>query len=317
MNANERCLALDLGGTKLLIGIVNGAGEILASHRYPSPLAGGAKQPEIAAYMLACVDDFRGAFPLEGVTRMGAGVVGRVDDGRGLWLEIEPGRCETVELARLLGERTGLPCRIDNDVRCALRAERVFGCGKGLRDFIYINIGTGIAAGVVTGGQVVKGASFNAGEVGHVAVDISGGALCPCGRTGCAEAIASGSGLDRRARTLAPCYPRTRLVLPERERCRADDIVRLAQEGDALCLRLANEAAEAAAALILNLVWVFDPEAVVLGGGVVSSGWMFDQIIQRLPENAMRFTRGGVRRTPLDPNLAGLIGAAMCGFDAP
>ena len=114
----ETCIGMDLGGTKLLIGIVNGAGENLASRRYPSPLAGGAKQPEIAAYMLACVDDFRGAFPLEGVTHMGAGVVGRVDDGRGLWLEIEPGRCETVELARLLGERTGLPCRIDNAARC-------------------------------------------------------------------------------------------------------------------------------------------------------------------------------------------------------
>ena len=316
MNANDKCLAMDLGGTKLLIGIVNGAGEILACRRYPSPLASGAGQVEIAAHMLACLEDFRAATPLEGVARMGAGVVGRVDDRRGLWLEIEPGRCETVELARLLGERAGLPCRVDNDVRCALRAERALGGGRGLRDFIYVNIGTGIAAGIVTGGQVVKGASFNAGEAGHVAVDISGGVPCPCGRTGCVEAIASGGGLDARARALRNQYPRTRLAFPEEGRCRAEDVFRLAREGDALCLRLANDAAEAAAALILNLVWILDPEAVVLGGGVVSEPWMLDQITQRLPESAMRFTRGGVRLTSLDPNYAGLIGAALCGFDA-
>ena len=317
MNEMDKCLALDLGGTKLLVGIVNGAGRVLTSRRYPSPLASGAKQPEIAAHMLACLEDFCASTTLDGVRFMGAGVVGRVDDGHGLWLEIEPGRCETVALARLLGERVGLPCRIDNDVRCALRAERVLGSGQGLDDFIYINIGTGIAAGIVTGGQVVKGASFNAGEAGHVAVDISGGAACPCGRVGCVEAIASGSGLDARARALRTQYPRTRLEIPEAGRCRADDIFRLAREGDALCLRLANDAAEAAAALILNLVWIVDPQCVVLGGGIVSDPWMFDQIVQRLPENAMRFTRGGVKLTSLNPNDVGLIGAAMCGFDAP
>ncbi|MBO4884474.1 MAG: ROK family protein [Clostridia bacterium] len=316
MKPDEKCLALDLGGTKLLVGIVSGAGEIMASRGYPSPLAGGADQRDVAAGMLASLDDFLASHPLEGVTCMGAGVVGRVDNARGLWLEIDPRRCATVELARLLGERCGLPCRVDNDVRCALRAERLFGRGRGLDDFIYVNIGTGIAAGIVTGGHMVKGAHFNGGETGHVAVDISGDAQCPCGRTGCAEAIASGSGLDRRARALRSRYPRTRLTIPEGAPCRAEEIFRLAREGDALCLRLAGDAAEAAAALIQNLVWTFDPEAVALGGGVVADPWMFDQIAQRLTEDCMRFVHG-IQLTSLDPRLTGLIGAAMCGFDAP
>ena len=107
--------------------------------------------------------------------------------------------------------RGASPCSIDNDVRCALRAERTFGEGRGLSDFIYLNIGTGIAAALVTGGSVVKGHSFKAGEVGHVAVDIFGKTRCSCGRLGCAEAIASGSGMDSRARALQPDYPDTRL----------------------------------------------------------------------------------------------------------
>ena len=156
MKSDEKCLALDLGGTKLLVGIVSGAGEILASRGYPSPLAGGANQRDAAAGMLSSLDDFLASHSLEGVTCAGAGVVGRVDNARGLWLEIEPQRSETIELARLLGKRCGLPCRVDNDVRCALRAERLFGRGRGLDDFIYVNIGTGIAAGIVTGGRMVK-----------------------------------------------------------------------------------------------------------------------------------------------------------------
>ena len=314
---DEKCLALDLGGTKLLIGIVDRTGRIVFSRRYTSPLAGGQTQPEIAEYMLSCLDDFSSTAPMEGVTCLGAGVVGRVDDENGLWLEIEPSRCETVGLARMLSEKAGLPAYIDNDVRCALRAERVLGAGRGLDDFIYMNIGTGIAAAFVTGGKVIKGHSFNAGEVGHVAVDIFGDVECPCGRRGCAEAIASGSGLDRRARALRARYPDTRLCFPADRRISAKDITDLAEQGDALCVKLKADAAEAAAALIMNLVWVTDPETVVLGGGVVSDERMFGDIVSRLNPGSMRFAAGGVRLSGLDPELTGLIGAAMCGFQLP
>ena len=313
----DKCLALDLGGTKLLIGIVDRNGQILFSRRYPSPLPDGQTQNEIAEYMLECLGDFMPQSPMEGVSCAGAGIVGRVDDESGLWLEIEPGRCETVELARILRQITGLPSFIDNDVRCALRAERALGAGRGSDDLIYMNIGTGIAAAFVTGGKVIKGRSFNAGEVGHVAVDVFGNVICTCGRKGCAEAIASGSGLDSRARTLRERYPDTRLSFPEGARVSAKEIFDLAEQGDALCAKLKAEAAEAAAALIMNLVWVTDPETVVLGGGIVSDKRMFDDIVSRLNPGSMRFATGGVRRSELDPELTGLIGAAMCGFRLP
>ena len=313
----KKCLALDLGGTKLLIGIVNEEGKILTSRRYPSLLAGGAKQPEIATYMIGCIDDFVSSVPIEDVSCVGAGIVGRVDDGSGLWLEIEPGRCETVELAKLLNQKTRLPAAIDNDVRCALRAERIFGAGRGLSDFLYMNIGTGIAAAFVTGGAVIKGHSFNAGEVGHVAVDVFGDVKCPCGRRGCAEVIASGSGLDSCARALKRHFPDTLLSLPAKERVSAKAIFDLAEKGDALCIKLMGDAAEAAAALIMNLVWVTDPETVVLGGGIVSDARMFNAILSRLNAGSMRFVTGGIRLSALDPELTGLIGAAMCGFGRP
>lgn len=314
---DDKCLALDLGGTKLLIGIADREGQIIFSRRYPSMLAKGWSQREIADHMLACLDDFVPAAPMDGVTCVGAGVVGRVDDENGRWLEIEPGRCETVELAGLLSRKTQLPAFIDNDVRCALRAERALGYGKGLDDFIYINIGTGIGAALVTGGQAVRGHSFNAGEVGHVAVDIFGDVCCPCGRKGCVEAIASGAGLDRRARALKRYFPKTRLCLPEGSRVSAKEIFDLAEAGDTLCTRLMQDAVKAIAALIMNLAWVSDPEAVVLGGGVVSDRRMLDGILSSLNPGSMRFAAGGVRLSALDPELTGLVGAAMRGFGMP
>ena len=314
---SDKCLALDLGGTKLLMGIVDRDGGILYCRRFPSPLAEGKTQKEIAGYMLACIRDFTASADMDGVTCLGAGVVGRVDDDNGLWLEIEPGRCETVKLAELLGAETGLTCHIDNDVRCALRAERTFGAGKGCDDFLYINIGTGIAAAAVCGGRAVKGRSFNAGEVGHVAVDVFGDIPCPCGRKGCAEAIASGSGLDRRARRLRAAYPDTRLSFPTGSRVHAMEIFDLAESGDALCAKLMEDAARAAAALIMNLVWVTDPETIVLGGGIVSDERMFAKIRANLNPGSMRFAYGGVRKSAFDLAFTGLIGAAMCAFRLP
>ncbi len=313
---NDTCLALDLGGTKLLIGLVTPEGRILTSRRYPSPITDTSSQREVADSVLASLRDFLAQAPeARGARCMGMGLIGRVDGDKGEWLEIDPDRCETIPLARLLGEETGLPAFIDNDVRCATRAELNLGAGRGLDHFLYVNVGTGIAAGQVVEGRIIHGGHYNGGEVGHVAVDIYGGVRCPCGRTGCVEAIASGGGLSRRAGELIGRYPRTALTLPREGRVRAEELFRLAREGDALCIRLASEAADAIAALLVNLIYSIDPEAIVLGGGVVSDPWMFDQITQRLPEEAIRFLPDGIRLTALDPALAGLIGASQCGFD--
>ena len=311
---DDLCLALDLGGTKLLIGVVTPGGEILASRRYPSPLTETSTQQEVVAGVLQSLRDFMQEEPLAGkASCVGMGLIGRVDCRQGLWLEIDPGRMETVPLASRLTGATGLPAYIDNDVRCATRAELNLGAGRGRQHFLYVNIGTGIAAGQVVEGRIIHGGHYNGGEVGHVAVDIYGGVRCPCGRTGCVEAIAAGSGLSRRAGELRSRYPRTALKMSENGRVRADELFRLAREGDALCIRLAHEAAEAIAALLCNLTYAIDPELIVLGGGIVSDPWMFDQIVQRMPTEVTRFL-SGIERTGLDPALVGLIGASQRGF---
>ena len=136
-------LALDLGGTKLLVGEVAADGTIIASKSYPT---GPIDQQRAAEVIFASVDDYLTTVGIknpDGVSAIGIGLVGRIDSPAGLWCQIDSLRTAPLPLAAMVGERYALPCYIDNDVKCATRAEQLFGIGRSTRDFIYINIGTG------------------------------------------------------------------------------------------------------------------------------------------------------------------------------
>jgi predicted NBD/HSP70 family sugar kinase len=301
-------LGVDLGGTKLLVGEANAQGEILAYRKYPS---GYLNQREALECIQQGVDDYLARRPqgTQAPAAMGLGLVGRVDSESGTWFQIDRQRQEQMPLAELLSQRYGLPCAIDNDVRSATQAEMRFGYGQKTRDFIYLNVGTGLAAGIVTGGHIVRGGHCNAGEVGHTQVGLCLGVPCACGRVDCVESIASGSGIDKCARLLGPEYPDTCLRIPGgQERVSVQQVLENA-ETDALCGLLADNAARGLANLIMNLVRATDPDTVVLGGGVVSDGLLFPRIEKYLHANTIRFVTGGIRLTKLDPEMIGLLGA--------
>lgn len=301
-------IGVDLGGTKLLIGEADRAGNILRQEKIPS---GRLNQREAMALIEKGLDSFLAVrTPGCAVQAIGVGTVGRIDNRSGTWYEISPDRKETVEVSKLLGERYGLPCFVDNDVRSAAKAEMLFGRGRSSRDLIYINIGTGIAAGFVSGGRLITGGHCNAGEVGHTSSGIDLKVSCECGRTDCVEPVASGMGIDQCARLLAPDYPDTRLVIPAEGRVSAADVFRLYDE-DPLCRVLTDNAAQAVANLIMNLVRFNDPDTVILGGGVMSDGFLYNKVLERLNPYTIRYVTNGVVLTALDPRYIGLLGA--CG----
>ena len=183
-------IGADLGGTKLLLGELDGEGRILRTERFPS---GPLSQREALDLLQNALDKFLATrTPGYEPAALGLGLIGRIDGKTGVWHEIDRNRGEALPLGQLLGERCGLPCFLDNDVRSATKAELRFGEGRLTRDFVYLNIGTGIAAGFVSGGRMITGGHCNAGEVGHTSSGLSLGVPCPCGRSDCAEAIASG-----------------------------------------------------------------------------------------------------------------------------
>ena len=257
---------IDLGGTKCL-GVAVEAGEIVAEHRVATP---SGDQAVLAA--LGEVAEVLGKeVPLEAV---GVGAAGLVDRNGVLRfapnLDVSPG----LAVRSLLEERLRLPVSVDNDATCAAWGERELGAARGFDDVILVTLGTGIGGGVVAGGTVYRGANGFAGEIGHIGVHPDG-PECPCGQQGCWERYASGSGLAHLAREAAAVEAATRVV--ELAGGAAEDV-----RGEHVTLALAEGDPEAAAILerfawwvalgLAGLANIFDPEAFVLGGGLVSAG---------------------------------------------
>lgn len=306
-------LGVDQGGTKLLIGEADAAGKILFSRRYPS---GYTDQHHALRHMQEAIDDYLASRdPSNGqIVSMGAGLVGRVDCESGIWFEMDQWRMHEMPLADLFARRYGIPCRIDNDVRSATRAEMRFGYGQTIDDFIYLNVGTGLAAGIVIGGRLVRGSHCNAGEIGHTHVGDSVGVQCGCGRMDCVECYASGGGIDISARALLKDYPATTLAIPRHNRVSVQEVLEKA-DTDPLCRVLRENAVKGIAGSITNLVQTTDPEVIVLGGGVVANGLLIPGIRQYLHTDIMRFVAGGVQLTKLDPGMIGLLGACTLAME--
>lgn len=308
-------LCVELSGAKLLIGEVDENGNILQYKSYASFFF---NQQSALGIIKASLDDYIntiGFFDKKPVA-MGVGLLGRVDTANGVWLQIDPNRSEPIMLAKDLEDLYGIPCHIDNDVKSATRAERLWGAGKYSKNFVYIYVGTGIAVGTVVNGRQVRGSHFNAGEAGHMTVGVNLGIKCDCGRMDCVEAIASEVGFDRCARLFSQKYETSLTISKdEGDLVNVDEIIRLSRQGDPLCVVLVENAVEAIANLIMNMVRVTDPDTVVLGGGIFSDGYIYDKVLWKLHPATMRFVTQGVMLTKLDPKFIGLLGAAAVAMD--
>lgn len=299
-------IGIDLGGTKLLVGEVTGSGQVLRSRSYPT---GALTQQQALELICTALDDFLPACSHE-PRAIGLGLVGRIDSEKGLWMEISGGRKATLPICEMLSRRYSLPAFADNDVRSALKAELRFGQGRGIRDLIYINVGTGVAAGFVSGGHIVTGGHCNAGEIGHTSSGLSFRIGCECGRSDCVESVLSGLGLSNCARLLFSEYPDTKLTIPaDGGRVSAAEIFRLS-DSDPLCRRLTDQAVRALANLLMNLVRFNDPQAIILGGGVVSDGFLLQKALGYTLAHPLRYVTSGIHLTTLDPRTIGLLGAA-------
>lgn len=304
-------IGIDYGGTKLLIGEVDGEGRLLSDMRFET---GKKKQGEIVKHLLECLKIFKEKTSLKGqVQGAGIGIIGISDYKRGIWRSMnhEPG--EDIPLASMVSEILGVPAAIDNDVRSGATAELLWGWGKSSRDFIYLSVGTGLAAGMVVDGRIIRGANQNAGEIGHITVGNSGDRFCPCGRQGCAELTASGSGISGNIKNWMGKYP-TKLSMPKEDKpVDVREVFELARQGDCLCKKAAEEAAIVLSEVIENLVRTTDPDTVVLGGGVMQDEWFLEQVKGRLHPSTVRGVINGIRLSDLKPAQIGVIGAAAVG----
>jgi glucokinase len=306
-------IGVDVGATKILVGAVTPEGKVIASRR--SQIKSETQTTTLLS-IEASIEDFLQNWNGPRPPAIGLGLVGQTDPQVGTWFEAMnlPIR-EPVPLGRQLSDRHGIPVRLDNDVHAATLAEMRWGAGKESTDFIYLNVGTGISAGLVFNGQLLRGAQNYAGEFGHMVVQPDG-PLCPCGRHGCVEPIASGGGMLARVRELRAGFPNSTLAATEH--LTAHSIFMAAEAGDPLAIKISNDAIQALSDALTNLVNLLNPEWIVYGGGTLSDGWLMERVRINVEAQPLLMTRKslkGILPSRLNPSQVGLLGAACLAWD--
>jgi len=274
--AADRLVAgFDVGGTKILGRVLDPTDprRMLASNRTDTPRGQSAILAALAD-AVADLDDqlHRAGRPALGA--VGVGIAGLVDrDGVLQFAPNLPGVVD-FDVAALLSSAAGVPVVVDNDANCAAVAEHRAGAGRGASDLVLVTLGTGIGGGVIIADRLIRGASGFAGEPGHMVVDPSG-PPCPCGRRGCWERFASGSGLGRLGRDAAEAGMADAVVAlagGDHEAVRGEHVTRAAADGDVGARAVLAQFAWWVALGISNLENLLDPDMVIIGGGLAEAG---------------------------------------------
>ncbi len=305
-------IGVDVGGTKVLGGVVNEHGTVLAHARRDTPRQGGvALTQAIADVALELMKDF----DVESVGISAAGFVS--SDRKTMLATPNIAGWNGVNLDKELGALIGLPLVIENDANAAAWGEARFGAGVNEHHLMMMTIGTGIGGGVVVNGQLYRGAFGIAAEFGHMRV-VPDGHLCGCGARGCFEQYASGNALLRHAReaiSASPEVARNLLALGDGTVAglTGKHITDAARQGDAVALAAFNTTAQWLGAGIASLSVVLDPACVVIGGGVIDAGEILLAPTRAAVERNMPFS--GKHPSPRIiaaelGNEAGLVGAA-------
>ena len=298
MDANQQdkrqVLAVDIGGSKVLCGVVGEDGSVSRTQGEQLDTASGLDG--LMAAIRRCAEAV-----LEGqrVEAVGATIPGLADAARGLWVYAPFSGLSDIPIAQMLADVFRVPVAIENDVNACALAEMRFGACRDVRDFVWVTVSNGVGGAVVLEGRLYTGAHGNAGEVGHLCVedDPVKALRCGCGRDGCLEAMASGCGLVRR-------YAETGVS--------AKDIGARARAGEAKACAVMAQTGTYLGQAIATCVNILNPSAVILGGGVSQDFDLFSDALMRAYQSRV-FTRANpdvcIRQTGLGYNAA-LLGAA-------
>jgi glucokinase len=315
-------LGIDIGGTNLVVGNVAEDGSVLhALGTEPTHAEAGAtavvdRLVELAERAIART---RREVPGAQIVGVGVGAPGPLDTRSGVVLLTPNLGWVNMPLRKIIHDRLGLPTALDNDANCAVLGEWWVGAARGARHAIGITIGTGIGGGLVLDGKLYHGASDVAGEIGHTTIDTEG-RRCKCGNYGCLEAYASGPNIAMRAIEAAEAGAETslsRLVDGDLRKITAQTVYEAAREGDELALEVVNDTAKFLGIGIANLLNIFNPEVVVVCGGVTLAGDHLFVPLRR--EVARRAFKPAVQACRIVPgellNTAGVYGAARVFLD--
>jgi len=307
-------IGVDLGGTKMAVGVIDDRQQVLYETVGRSV---GLTEDELLAELERDIEDARTARP--DVAAVGLGLPCTIDRERGVAIAAVNLPITDVPIRDLMTERLGLPVFIDNDANVAALAEHRLGVGREARNVVMLTIGTGIGGGLILDDQVYRGTTGAGAELGHVVVDLDG-PRCQgnCPNYGCIETFASGTALARDGRAAAERAPHSALgkALAAGGAFDGRTVTDAALAGDATALEVVTEAGRHLGAAFSSYANVFDPDVIVVGGGVMALGdLLLEPSREELRKRALPpMNETHVRLAELGPK-AGMIGAALMALD--
>ena len=314
----DAAIAVDLGGTNMRAALVTRSGAI--RHLVAAPTLAEEGPTSVIDRLVALIQRVAAAEHVPASVPVGVAIPGPLNPTTGVvyFGPNLPG-WRDVPLRDLLMARLGRLVIVGNDANCAALGEAMFGTERDVRHLIYIALGTGVGGGIIANGQLIEGVGGLGGEIGHVSVDPHG-PRCTCGGLGCIEAYAGGWAIAREGRLLVRSQRSSLIVeLAGSAPVTAEVVADAAEAGDAEAKAVFNRAGLALAVGLGGLINVFNPEMLVIGGGLAQAGELiFDPFREALPRYTMRpiYPDVTITRSTLGQHT-GIYGAAARVFSTP
>lgn len=303
------CFGIDVGGTSVKCGLFQTDGTLVEKWEIPTRTENQGEQilPDIAESILSKIKEKD--LKKEDVEGVGIGIPGPVNEKGEVACAVNL-YWGFKEVAKELGELTGLPAKAGNDANVAALGEAWKGAAAGARNVVLITLGTGVGGGIIVNGQIVSGFHGAGGEVGHANIDHEETEACNCGNRGCLEQYTSATGIVRVAKKMLAASEEAS-VLRDADPLTAKDVLDAMKAGDALAVKIMNEVGDKLGGALAIFAAVVDPEAIVIGGGVSKAG---QPLVDCIEKYYKKYAFSLCKDTPITiatlGNDAGIYGAA-------
>ncbi|NMM62945.1 ROK family protein [Clostridium sp. P21] len=273
---NKYVIGVDLGGTKICGAVASFSGEMISKYTMPTRAEEG--EEAVLERIITVIEKaiYESKVDEKEIVSIGIGSPGPLDAKKGKIITTPNLPFKNFNIVKPVKNKFNIPVYLDNDANAAAIGEYIFGAGKGTDNMIFVTVSTGIGGGAILNGKIYRGNTCNALEIGHMTIE-KNGPRCNCGNYGCAEALASGTAIAKFAKEAVEKGEKT--SLSNFEKITAYEVFKEAEKGDLVAQNILNQALNYLGICISNIITSFDPEMVIIGGGVSKGGSIvFDKV---------------------------------------
>lgn len=301
-------IGIDLGGTKISTALSTFDGEIIKNVVVPTKADEG--EPAVMGRLIKTVEDVlkEANVDIDEVEALGIGSPGPLDSNKGIIIATPNLPFKNYNVVQPLKDKFNIPVYLDNDANVAAIGEYMFGAGKGKENIVYFTVSTGIGGGAILNGRIYRGSTCNALEIGHTTIALDG-PRCNCGNVGCLEAVSSGTAIGRRGREAVATNVET--SLRKYDNITSYEVFKEAEAGDEVAKDIVDEALNYLGIVVANAVAIFDPQMIIIGGGVTQVGdILFDRVRQVVKKRCFKTMAEACQVVPAGLGTkAGVVGA--------